>query len=348
MTESLTWTFKARTDIWTGDAKRDGKRLVTTGLLGSIRWWFEVLVRGLGGYACDPSGKDNGSAGRKDKEKCEGRNHCVVCELFGCTGWARKFRFDVLDKEGGIKTDQIKKDDEFQLRFTPLRPIRIEEWNLLDATLRLIAEYGAIGGRTVFKPSGEKHRQREQHHQDFGLIGILRSDHPGRRVDITKVRDYVCGERWRKPQSEGKDFFWASLKHFWFVDGKTLGRENVDKSTFNKVLGRKESKACHDCGRVHNPTQKCPETNKHPRRDSEHFVNHNDEISKWLAGSQRESKKVFSFKNPPRTFGFVKPGLIDLPTMKKRLQEVWGNNSWEFLTGEEIIVQLFAKGGDHS
>lgn len=27
--------------------------------------------------------------------KCEGKNHCDACELFGCTGWARKFRLEV-------------------------------------------------------------------------------------------------------------------------------------------------------------------------------------------------------------------------------------------------------------
>lgn len=48
------WTCQAHTDIWTGDVEGRADRLITTGLLGSIRWWFEVLVRGLGGRPCDP------------------------------------------------------------------------------------------------------------------------------------------------------------------------------------------------------------------------------------------------------------------------------------------------------
>ena len=158
--DARVWRFKALTDMWTGsvyfvvEEDRKGKkrvkgkvnhnRLITTGLLGSIRWWFEVVVRGLGGHACDPT-----------NTKCEGRDHCVVCELFGCTGWARKFRFDVLDVTGNVKKEQIKKGDAFRLRFTPLRPVSDEEWTLLDMTLRLIADYGAMGGKTVFKPSDE-------------------------------------------------------------------------------------------------------------------------------------------------------------------------------------------------
>ena len=101
-------------------------------------------MRGLGGAACDPS-----------RTVCEGAKHCVVCELFGCTGWARKFRFQVLGAKGEPQRDQIKKNQEFQLGFTPLRPVTDEEWALLNLTLRLIADYGALGGKTVYKPSEE-------------------------------------------------------------------------------------------------------------------------------------------------------------------------------------------------
>ncbi len=41
--------------LWTGDVNGRNERLITTGLLGSLRWWLEVLVRGLGGSACDPT-----------------------------------------------------------------------------------------------------------------------------------------------------------------------------------------------------------------------------------------------------------------------------------------------------
>jgi CRISPR-associated protein Cmr1 len=162
-----TYQVEALTDLWTGDVNGRSDRLITTGLLGSIRWWFEVLVRGLGGSACDPT-----------DTKCEGGNHCAVCELFGCTGWARKFRFEVLDEKRDVKTDQIKKNQTFSLRFTPLRPIREEEWELLDATLRLIAQYGAVGGKTVFKPTDESSRADEPHHKDYGLVEMVQSS-PG-------------------------------------------------------------------------------------------------------------------------------------------------------------------------
>jgi hypothetical protein len=142
MTKFYEWKLTALADIWTGDADGNPEHLITTGLLGSIRWWYEVLVRGFGGPACDPT-----------KTSCVNEDHCAVCELFGCTGWGRKFRFDVLKDGGGIQRDQIKIGEHFRLRFTPLRPISTEELALIDLTLRLIADYGAIGGKTVYKPS---------------------------------------------------------------------------------------------------------------------------------------------------------------------------------------------------
>jgi CRISPR type III-B/RAMP module RAMP protein Cmr1 len=150
----IEFTLKALTDIWTGDVNPQGNRLIATGLLGSIRWWFEVLVRGLGGRACDPT-LPGVRCPAPNKTPSEPGHHCVVCELFGCTGWARKFRFEVLDENRRSKSDQIKAGDIFILCFTELRPIREEEWCLLNLTLRLIAEYGAIGGKTVLKPSDE-------------------------------------------------------------------------------------------------------------------------------------------------------------------------------------------------
>jgi len=297
-----TYQFNVLTDLWTGDLNGKSGRLIPTGLLGSIRWWFEVLVRGLSGNACDPS-----------DTKCEGRNHCVVCELFGCTGWARKFRFEVLNLNENTGQTLI-------LSFTPLRPICVEEWTLLNATLRLIAGYGAIGGKMVFKPTDEPSREKEKHHRDYGLVQMVSSQQYGGtgRDDLGK---YLS--KWRK-LNHG-EFAWASLEHFWCVKGKYLGREDNNKSTFNQVLGRQEAK-----------------------NQGQQLTTHNDGIARWLAGSQRESKKVFSFKNPARTFGFVKPGLIAFDDMRERLAGSWGQNGWDFLTGDKIMKQLFTGEEDRS
>ncbi len=317
---SRAWLLKARSPVWTGDADRKGERTVTTGLLGSLRWWFEVVVRGLGGCACDPAESDGRCPDKNDK-------HCVVCELFGCTGRARKFRFDVLDESGKVKRDQIRKDETFQFRFTPLRPMHEEEWALLDLTLRLIADYGAIGGKTVLKPSNEKDRSDQPHHQDYGLIAVERCpDGPSMKKEALQ-RSVVSG--WRS--LDDGDFGWASLKNFWCVTC-CLARQSKTESAFNRLLGRKEDKAIKE------------KNGKRIIRWSDSLANGQDDVSRWLAGSKRESKKVFSFKDPARTFGFVKPGLLTLDEMRERLKRAWSDLADnDFLTGPNILDRLLFK-----
>lgn len=286
MAASYTYTLKALTDLWTGDAERQGDRLIATGLLGSIRWWFEVLVRGLGGSACDPTLDGNRCPDSRRQPNDPG-HHCVVCELFGCTGWARKFRFEVLDEKGQPRASQIKKNETFKLCFTELRPIRDEEWALLDLTLRLIADYGAIGGKTTLK------------NRDYGLVGI-ESEKADARSPAAKSESElrVYGTGWRR--LEHTNFAWASLNHFWFVPGKHLNRRG-----FGVVLSG----------------------------------------NRWLAGQRGVSKKVFSFNDPQRTFGFVNPPAIDRDKMRKRLEGVWQElQDSEFLTGDQILQELLKSG----
>lgn len=325
------WKCRALTDIWTGDASGRGDRLIATGLLGSIRWWFEVLVRGLGGKACDPTLPEV-RCPAPNKTPSEPGHHCVVCELFGCTGWARKFRFDVLDETGQPKSSQIKAKDIFILRFTELRPIREEEWCLLGLTLRLIADYGAIGGKTVFKPTDEQNRQNAFHHKDFGLISI-EAQPAIRCVGKEALEAYVRDGKWRADFND-RDFSWASLANFWCVNGRYLARKNANTSTFNKVIGRQE-----------------------PKDLAQRLRNNATEFDKWLAGRQQESKKVFSFKEPPeaqRTFGFVNPRLrvhnrpLNFDEIRKRLKYVWPNfQGTKFLEGPMILESLLssASGG---
>ena len=316
---SKEWGFQALTNVWTGSAARNSKFLVNTGLLGSIRWWFEVLVRGLGGYACDPTNKD---VRCKDAD-----DHCVVCELFGCTDWARKFRFEVRDNLNEIQTMGIMKDDLFSLHFTTLRqPIGDEGWTLLDATLRLIEKYGAIGGKTIFKPtdeenrkpSVERYRRGEIHHQDFGLIKKIYGPRI-QPVGFTKLTEYISSFRCLKGPPGG--FAWASLRNFWFVNDRHLSRQNANHSTFNKIIGR--------------PLPKSQAADK--------------AYDSWLSGGIGKSKKVFSFENPKRTFGFVRE-LSDLPGMKAALQapDVWPAAGWSFLKYAEIIKDLFPDQGGAS
>jgi len=55
---TVEYRLKTLTPIWTGDINMQVDRIHETGILGSLRWWFEVFVRRVGGYVCDPVQKD--------------------------------------------------------------------------------------------------------------------------------------------------------------------------------------------------------------------------------------------------------------------------------------------------
>lgn len=93
MSESLTISIRTRTPLWTGGADGTSDRLHATGIIGSLRWWYEAIVRGLGGQACDPVEQ---SCLYNPEQLHDGL--CLGCQLFGATGWARRFRLMIVDR----------------------------------------------------------------------------------------------------------------------------------------------------------------------------------------------------------------------------------------------------------
>jgi CRISPR-associated protein Cmr1 len=308
---NVTKQLKALTNIWTGDVECKHGKLKMTGIKGSIRWWYEALLRGLDIYACDGGKgcKFNAESFQKRKNlNAELQEICPACELFGCTGWSAKFNLRITDRRRNgtaVRGDsQIKKGETFILEFVERKEMSTIEKDLLAATMHLIVEYGAIGGKTVYKPSDENDRKDQQHHKDLGLIAYCNHAN-NKQVKLLTV----------KPASLAMSmngYEWASLNNMWFVDGKYLTRQDMNNSSFNKIIGRPEPK------------------NKSKNGDS------------WIAGSQGVSKKVFSFKSPARTFGFVeKSDSASFDAIKTALQGVWGANGWSFIEGTDILNKLF-------
>ncbi len=156
--DTFTIKIKPLTPLWTGDANRKCTVLRETGILGSLRWWYEAVIRGLGGTACDPTNSE-----------CDGKNRCDVCELFGCAGWARKFRLEINAKmecvsEIEVGTREMRKvkgkdkylkrttggfftEQPIDLLFFPIGNNSVSETGLLNKTLEVIENFGALGAR---------------------------------------------------------------------------------------------------------------------------------------------------------------------------------------------------------
>jgi len=100
-------TVRTLTPLWTGGVDGTCDRLHETGLIGSLRWWYEAIVRGLGGYACDPTEhsctfdeeKYRKSKASDERQRLRDAGVCDACQLFGCTGWARRFRLQVIAQD---------------------------------------------------------------------------------------------------------------------------------------------------------------------------------------------------------------------------------------------------------
>lgn len=91
-TNSLEVTLETITPIWTGGSDGKADRLHLTGIMGSLRWWYEVIVRGLGGWACDPTDPKKSKCLYDAMQPETFKEICDVCRIFGTTGWARRFR----------------------------------------------------------------------------------------------------------------------------------------------------------------------------------------------------------------------------------------------------------------
>lgn len=171
------------TPLWTGGVKGQMERITETGIIGSLRWWYEAILRGLGHWVCDPTEDTEyvsrclfdpntlQSARRSQGETSAGLHQiCPACRVFGCTGWRRQFRLTAhaVDKmnsthrvvaksptgsryQKGSNTPPRWYFPEGQkgtmtLNILPLSP-RFDPI-LISGVLQLIAQYGGLAAKT--------------------------------------------------------------------------------------------------------------------------------------------------------------------------------------------------------
>ncbi len=179
--------LKTISPVWTAGLDRANNSPREVGLVGSLRWWYEVLVRGLCGYACDPTDADRCSFDDDGYRRggLEGglRTVCPACQMFGCGGWSSKFRLLVTDDKGQPKLSLDNKGVTFQLHFLPTKAwLPTEQW-LLGQVLILIDHYGALGGRTTLKPPKMP---------DYGQVQLLKNV-PYPKLTRREVETWLAG-----------------------------------------------------------------------------------------------------------------------------------------------------------
>ncbi|MEW6002889.1 MAG: hypothetical protein AB1638_09625 [Nitrospirota bacterium] len=140
---------------------------------------------------------------------------CPACQMFGCTGWSRKFSLKILDEEGNL-TRQIKPHKEYTIKILEVKNFREQEIWLISKTVWIICEYGAIGGKTVLKPQSNPSRQISG---PYGIIELIEPLMSPPRIDKDTIRTFLKSSKKKSMPLE-----WPDLRYFFFKKGETLDR----------------------------------------------------------------------------------------------------------------------------
>ncbi len=218
MTETLTVRIRILTPLWTGGIDGTMDRIHETGILGSLRWWYEAIVRGLGGYACDPSehkcsfdiDKHRKSTASDERQRLRDAGLCDACQVFGATGWRRRFRLTIVEDE----TQPAWEPRDKALNIRP--PERTRGWYLLPGRvgtfkLKLEGEEKVIALLACLFLWLEQHGSLGARPQlGYGAFRILNRNEVG-----TKARGWQ-NDNLDNDNKEHKETAHPNLRHFLF------------------------------------------------------------------------------------------------------------------------------------
>ncbi|HEY8541694.1 MAG TPA: type III-B CRISPR module RAMP protein Cmr1 [Pseudothermotoga sp.] len=153
--------LQIKTPIWTGDIDSKSDTIQSTGIVGSLRWWTEALLRGMNEFACDPTG---------DSRCPDDEKYCSSCLIFGATGRRRLFRLEINGGRkisfpgngainvkpsgrsrgwffgpaivGGLKMEIIPLDEKFDENFVLVPLLVASKWGGIGAKTQL--GYGVV------------------------------------------------------------------------------------------------------------------------------------------------------------------------------------------------------------
>ena len=315
---------------------------------------YEALIRGLKCYACDPNDNNNRCSfelsdeekkkvkeGEKSVEEYAKEKICPACYLFGCTGWSGKLILRIYNFTDETKNskqselhqvqyDKITKGTKFILRFIETKNLESAELILINMTLKLIVDYGAISGKTVLKPplkpsksvfNSYKYSDTYKGigiHRDFGIIdrynnsdGINSSNIPIEKIyeNENKIKIDIYLKSFTCSNNAKKEDSWPNIKFFWFLKDNYIDQEEY------KFISTTSG---------------------------------NPGLVEWLKGDIGESKKIFSFHGldssgninefNPRCFGYAKVGQLD--NVIAHIERAIPNLKGKFKKGDEILDEL--------
>jgi CRISPR-associated protein Cmr1 len=223
------------TPLWTGGVETGRMdRIHETSILGSLRWWYEAIMRGLGGNPCDPTSE--GPNADRCPQKTDGQEEfCTVCQLFGATGCRRKFRLrmrngealfnnnarNILLPSGRIHTrPQLRAGgwylmgDSVMGNAIPLRLIPLATADVLSPLsliLSLIDRHAAIGAKVSNGYGVVRFYENGQSIQVHMLEHFPDSSQPPPRHTLPDIRDFFFA-RFQFQEPQGNSSWWQNIQ----------------------------------------------------------------------------------------------------------------------------------------
>lgn len=299
-------TLKIKTPIWTGDIDSKSDSLQSTGIMGSVRWWTEAILRGMGKFTCDPVGDDRCPT-KVRKNNQEIVQYCSTCLVFGATGIRKMFKLYMnggakIFSGGSINIKPNGRNRGWYLGSGLIGKINLDvitldkdfEENLILVPLAIAVKWGGLGAKT-------------QH--GYGIVDFenySKIEFDGFKETLHRIIDR---EKFKKLKIEGrskdneslpniKEMFFAKVQ-FEADDGWWKGVDGIK----GKLEGNKQLEDWIQSGSVPiSPAIKnwlrfgAKITSRRGKKlqVSPYKEVSNREISQWLFGSSDENNKTSS------------------------------------------------------
>jgi len=360
------------TPLWTAGAAGKCDRLHETGIIGSMRWWYEVIMRGLGSGACDPTSEGRCKLSGKERNIEERyANLCPVCRLFGCGGWQRRFRLvaDVSSTEPFLlaslyhkkKTGEdesnrwwlveiFKKNLNDKLAFSKVAlsfyfPANIDGkqvQNQIESLLSVMAHCGSIGAKG-----------------QYGFGQFEWEDKVKIETALQQIETFVSSYPYKKIQNHQD---WYSLDKFWFINNLKIEDVNPQIKNLEKAFSIGSSKA--HSGRLYLPVSfdiryKLKSKRKWAGLRQAFYKKRLDTTANNKELAKKETKQVFGkpaqgsrvFVSHPnksktgdkaynlRVWGFAEESVAKV--VQEELKEIFNlMEAPEYVTGQSLIAKL--------